>query len=181
VERWFPLRRTPSDLETTTDAPADRDPRHRAVIIGYGPVGRTVARLLRENGITPTIIDLNIDTVRELRDQGQPAIYGDATLRETLISAGVPGSGSIVLSIAGLPGANEVIRASRELNPAILILARTAYIRELVALKQAGATQVYAGESEVALAFSEAILHRLGATPEQIDRERARVHSEILA
>ena len=181
MERWFPARRTRSDLETTTDAPADRDPRHRAVIIGYGPVGRTVARLLRENGITPTIIDLNIDTVRELRDQGQPAIYGDATLRETLISAGVPGSGSIVLSIAGLPGANEVIRASRELNPAILILARTAYIRELVALKQAGATQVYAGESEVALAFSEAILHRLGATPEQIDRERARVHSEILA
>ncbi len=181
MERWFPARRTQSDLETTPDAPADRDPRHRAVIIGYGPVGRTVARLLRENGITPTIIDLNIDTVRELRDQGQPAIYGDATLRETLISAGVPGSGSIVLSIAGLPGANEVIRASRELNPAILILARTAYIRELVALKQAGATQVYAGESEVALAFSEAILHRLGATPEQIDRERARVHSEILA
>ena len=181
MERWFPARRTRSDLETTPDAPADRDPRHRAVVIGYGPVGRTVARLLRENGITPTIIDLNIDTVRELRDSGQPAIYGDATLRETLINAGVPDSGSIILSIAGLPGAHEVIRASRELNPAILILARTAYIKELVALKQAGATQVYAGEAEVALAFGEAILHRLGATPEQIDRERARVHSELLA
>ena len=76
--------------------------------------------------------------------------------------------------------AREVIRTSRELNPSILILARTAYIRELVTLREAGANVVYAGESEVALAFTETILGRLGATPEQIDRERARVHEEIL-
>ena len=40
---------------------------------------------------------------------------------------------------------------------------------------------MFSGEGEVALAFTEAILGRLGATPEQIDRERARVHEEILA
>jgi hypothetical protein len=31
----------------------------------------------------------------------------------------------------------------------------------------------------VALALVEAVLHRLGATPDQIDRERSRVHSEL--
>jgi hypothetical protein len=31
----------------------------------------------------------------------------------------------------------------------------------------------------VALALTEAILDRLGATPEQVDRERARVHAEL--
>ena len=160
---------------------ADRDPRHRAVIIGYGPVGRTVARLLRQNDVTPTIVDLNIDTVRALRDEGLPAIYGDAGHRDTLVSAGVPTAGAIILSVAGLAAAKEVITMARELNPSILILARTAYIRELVTLKQAGATVVYSGEGEVALAFTETILGRLGATPEQIDRERARVHEEILA
>ena len=71
----------------------DRDPRHRAVVIGYGPVGRTVARLLRENDITPTIVDLNLDTVRALREEGLPAIYGDAGHRDTLINAGVPNAG----------------------------------------------------------------------------------------
>ena len=69
---------------------------------------------------------------------------------------------------------------ARELNPSILILARTAYIRELVTLKQAGADGRLLGEGEVALAFTETILARLGATPEQIDRERARVHDELL-
>jgi CPA2 family monovalent cation:H+ antiporter-2 len=97
------------------------------------------------------------------------------------VSAGVPSAGAIILSVAGLPTAGEVIRTSRELNPSILILARTAYIRELVTLKVAGANVVFSGESEVALAFTETILGRLGATPEQIDRERARVHDELLA
>ena len=73
------------------------------MVIGYGPVGRTVARLLRENGVTPTIVDLNIETVRALRNEGAPAIYGDAGHRDTLVSAGVPTAGAIILSVAGLP------------------------------------------------------------------------------
>jgi CPA2 family monovalent cation:H+ antiporter-2 len=184
LERWVPQRRTADDALAAQPAernPAEDDPRHRAVVIGYGPVGRTVARLLRQNDITPTIVDLNIDTVRALRDEGLPAIYGDAGHRDTLVSAGAPTAGAIILSVAGLPSAREVIRTARELNPSILILARTAYIRELVMLKQAGASVVFSGEGEVALAFTETILSRLGATPEQIDRERARVHEEIVA
>jgi monovalent cation:H+ antiporter-2, CPA2 family len=184
LERWVPQRRTAADAPAGTPgdrSPADDDPRHRAVVIGYGPVGRTVARLLRQNDITPTIVDLNIDTVRALRAEGLPAIYGDAGHRNTLVGAGVPMAGAIILSVAGLPAAREVIRTARELNPSLLILARTAYIRELETLKQAGANVVFSGEGEVALAFTETILGRLGATPEQIDRERARVHEEIVA
>jgi CPA2 family monovalent cation:H+ antiporter-2 len=45
--------------------------------------------------------------------------------------------------------------------------------------KQAGANSVYSGEGEVALAFIEHILDGLGATREQIDRERARAHDEL--
>jgi CPA2 family monovalent cation:H+ antiporter-2 len=181
LERWIPQRRSAGAAAEESSTAGPVDPRHRAVVIGYGPVGRTVARLLRQNGVTPTIVDLNVDTVRTLRDEGLPAIYGDAGHRDTLVSAGVPSAGAIILSVAGLPTAGEVIRTSRELNPSILILARTAYIRELVTLKVAGANVVFSGESEVALAFTEAILGRLGATPEQIDRERARVHDELLA
>jgi monovalent cation:H+ antiporter-2, CPA2 family len=182
LERWIPQRRSAS-LVAEDDAgpsPADRDPRHRAVVIGYGPVGRTVARLLRENDVTPTVVDLNLDTVRELREHGLPVIYGDAGQRETLVNAGVPDAGALILSVAGLPAAREVIAATRELNPSILILARTAYIREALTLRHAGANVVYSGEAEVALAFTETILGRLGATAEQVDRERARVRDEMV-
>jgi CPA2 family monovalent cation:H+ antiporter-2 len=44
--------------------------RYKAVVVGYGPVGRTLARLLRENEFALVIIELNADTVRELTSRG---------------------------------------------------------------------------------------------------------------
>ena len=38
---------------------------------------------------------------------------------------------------------------------------------------------MFSGEVEVALAFTEAILRTLGATPDQIDQERDRVHRDL--
>ncbi len=61
------------------------------------------------------------------------------------------------------------------------VLARAAYLRGLDELKDAGADAVYSGEGEVALAFVEDIMAVLGATPEQIDRERDRAHTELFA
>jgi CPA2 family monovalent cation:H+ antiporter-2 len=155
------------------------DPRLRALVVGYGPTGRTVTRLLRENGVEPTIVELNVDTVRQLRQDGVPAVYGDATQTATLEAAGAAGAGSLILTSAGMGSSSEVIRIARELNPRIRVLARAAYLRDLPGLRKAGADVVFTGEGEVALALTEAILHRLGATPEQIDRERDRAHNEL--
>jgi monovalent cation:H+ antiporter-2, CPA2 family len=153
--------------------------RHRAVVVGYGPSGRTVTRLLCENGIAATVIELNMDTVRALRQDGVSAIYGDATQRDTLIAAGVPQADHLILTSAGMGNSAEVIRMARELNPSIYVLARAAYLRDVAELQAAGADAVFTGEGEVALALTEAILHRLGATAEQIDRERNRAHTEL--
>jgi CPA2 family monovalent cation:H+ antiporter-2 len=155
------------------------NPVYRAIVIGYGPTGRTVIRLLRENGIEPTVIELNMETVRALRDDNVDAVYGDATRPETLTGASVTNAGTLILTSAGMANSAEVIRTARELNPGIRVLARAAYLRDLEALKNAGADTVYSGEGEVALAFIEDILDRLGATAEQIDRERARAHEEL--
>ena len=171
--------RVPMDLEAQPHPSRLASPRHRAVIIGYGPTGRTVARLLGENSIQPTVVDLNIEAVRELRAAGVDAIYGDATRPDTLTGAGVASAGSLILTSAGMAHSAEVIRAARALNPSIRILARAVYLRDLEGLHHAGADTVYAGEGEVALAFIEDLLDRLGATPEQIDRERARAHREL--
>jgi CPA2 family monovalent cation:H+ antiporter-2 len=152
---------------------------HRAVLIGYGPTGRTVARMLKENGIEPTVIEFNIDTVRELRESGTDAVYGDATKPDTLAEAGVATADNLILTSAGMANSEEVIRAARDANPRIRVLARASYLRDLPGLKKAGANTVFTGEGEVALAFVEEMLERLGATAEQIDRERDRAHGEL--
>src|SRR6185369_927356 len=151
------------------------DPPHRAIVVGYGPSGRMVTRLLRENGIEPTVIDLNVDAVRELREQGVRAVYGDATHRDTLAEAGAAHADNLILTSAGLADGREAIRNAKELNPRIHVLARAPYLRDLDGLRRAGAETVISAEGEVGLALTEAILHRLGATPDQIDHERERV------
>ena len=78
-----------------------------------------------------------------------------------------------------MSGSTEIIRTARELNPSIRVLARTPYLRDLPSLTKAGADAVFTGEGEVALALTEAILEQLGATPDQIDRERDRAHRDL--
>ena len=184
AERWLLRLRTGNNElgtrneEPGTGAASSLNPRDRAVVVGYGPTGRTVARLLRDNDIAPTIIELNMDTVKTLRQEGTSAVYGDARHADTLITAGVRHADTLIVSGAD-SGASETIRNARELNPELHVFARGAYLRDVTMLRHAGAEQVFSGEGEVALAMTEAVLRRLGATPEQIDRERARVHEEL--
>jgi CPA2 family monovalent cation:H+ antiporter-2 len=178
-----PLVRTPVPADILvqskeSDAQAESGG-HRAIVVGYGPVGRTLARLLRENAFEPVIIELNADTVRELTSRGIRAIYGDATHRDKLEQAGIENAVAVILSSSSLYPASEMMRIARELNPKLIIFARSGYLSELPELRNAGADIVFAGEGEVALAMTEFLLRQLGATPEQIDRERARIRSEF--
>jgi CPA2 family monovalent cation:H+ antiporter-2 len=124
-------------------------------------------------------VELNVDTVRSLRQDGISAIYGDARHPDTLVSAGLRHAGTLIVSGADT-GSPDVIRRAREINHEALIFVRGGYLRDVPPLRSAGANEVFSGEGEVALAMTEAVLRQLGATPDQIDRERARVHSELI-
>jgi CPA2 family monovalent cation:H+ antiporter-2 len=150
-----------------------------AIVVGYGPVGRTLTRLLRESDIEPVVIELNLNTFRELKAENVRAVYGDASQLDTLSHAGVRKATTLILSTAGMPGSQEMIRLAKELNPGIRVFARSVHLREASALRRAGADTVFSGEGEVALSMTEFMLRQVGATPEQIDRERDRIRREL--
>lgn len=182
MKRWLPAQPVdPVAVESHSD---EQDPArgeaHRAIVVGYGPVGQTVTRLLQDNQIETVVIEMNLETVRKLQGSGRQAVYGDASHRDTLTKAGVHRAGSLVLTASGMQNEEEVIRTACDLNPRLRVLARSNYVRELPALRRAGAAFVFSGEGEVALALIEAILRPLGATAEQIDRERERFREEYL-
>lgn len=168
---------TVQEARRKADAPQDR--KHRAIIIGSGPVGSTLTRLLLDNEIDPVLIELNIDTVRDLRQRGLRAVYGDATHVDTLKQAGIEEANTLILSASGLHTSREIVRTAKELNPSIRVMARADYLREVKSLCDAGVEKAFSGEGEIALAMTTAILEDLGASPEQIDRERDRVHREL--
>ena len=178
LDRWLMRRHAAPHIPTAAIHPPV-SAAHRAVLVGYGPVGRALARQLRDNEITPTVVEMNVDTVRALRDEGMDAIHGDASHPTVLEAAHVAHANSFIVSVAGLPDIEESFRLARQMNPNVQILARATHLREVPALREAGADLVVSGEGEVAIAFTAAILRRLGATPDQIDRERERVRTEL--
>ena len=180
VERWISKDTGATSAAASTSHDVDRpDAAFRAIVVGYGPVGRTVTRLLRANDIAPTIVEMNVDTVRAIKDEGIDAIYGDATHASVLDQANIAEARAFIVAVSPLEGVEEAFRLARSRNPELRILARATHVREARALRAAGADTVFSGEGEVALAFTTTILEGLGATPDQIDRERLRVRTEL--
>lgn len=169
-------RRFGKTVEAETDDPAHSASEDHVIVIGYGPVGQQIVGLLQEHNLVPTVIDLNLDTIRRLREAGIRAIYGDASQREILEVAGIGRATGLVFASNAPPF--ETIEAAVDLNPKINILTRTTYLRDAPALRAVGAN-VVVSEAEVALAMTENLLGRLGATAEQLDRARARVRDAI--
>jgi CPA2 family monovalent cation:H+ antiporter-2 len=146
------------------------------IVVGYGAVGQQVVTLLVDANIAPTVIDLNLDRVRDLRGRGIRAIYGDASQRAILEMAGIDRASGLVFASNAPP--IETVRLASELNTNLDVLTRAAFLRDAAALRATGAT-VIVSEAEVAFAMAERLLQRHGATPEQLDRARAGVRDEI--
>ena len=126
------------------------------ILVGYGPVGKIVHRLLLDRGVEVMVIDLNFDTIRKLRAEGHHALYGDVLRPGTLDDAGIAKAGSLILS-TDIEDASDVIKQARRINPYMHVLVRCVHLRDAAALRQAGATVVAAGEAEVGVALAEVV------------------------
>jgi CPA2 family monovalent cation:H+ antiporter-2 len=152
---------------------------YRAVVVGYGPIGRTVARLLRDRGIEPTIVEMNIDTFRKLKTEGWQVVYGDASHLEVLETAGIKNASSIILTASGSTRSVEAIGHAKRINPEIHAIVRADFLLQSEFLIRSGVDEVFSGEGEVALAVTDSILRRLGATPDQLEEERERIREDL--
>lgn len=180
LARWLDRRQwvpdlTPPEVEAPPAGPEDG---HPVVLIGYGPVGRTLAGILRDNGISISVVEMNLETVKQLQEAGIHTVYGDAMQTEILKKAGVDKARSLIITASGLP-AEGIIQIARELNPRLRILTRTSYLKDSRDLRKAGADAVFASEGEIALSMSAFLLEELGATSEQIARERERIRARL--
>jgi CPA2 family monovalent cation:H+ antiporter-2 len=146
-----------------------------AIVVGYGPVGQTASRILREFGIVPIIVDLNIDTVRTLTASGNPSVYGDATQREILVRAGIAGAKYLLITIPDLPTKTAIIMTARNLERDLRILVRSRYLLEKEWLEEIGASAICDEESEVAAGLATLLLREVGASEERIQEEIRRV------
>ena len=136
----------------------------RVIIVGYGPVGRTVMRRVEEFGLEPLVIDVNIDTVLSLHAEGKRALYGDAGHVTLLREAGVQKAPFLVVSLPDSNTNAAIVSRAREINPHITVLARSRYLATGGALEEAGASAVIYDEAEAATALAVVLRAHLKAS-----------------
>jgi CPA2 family monovalent cation:H+ antiporter-2 len=151
----------------------------RAVVVGYGPVGRTVSQILRDFEIEPIVVDLNVDTVSTLAAAGHIAIYGDARARQVLKTAQVPSSKYLLITLPDPATRTSVIAAARALDPDIKIFVRARYLAERPALEKLGASAVCYEEAEAAVGLAALLLREVGAREEQIRAEGEKIRASF--
>jgi len=153
VARTGARRRLESD-----EAPSEAG----VVVIGFGHMGETVARVLKRAEVPFRVIDLDPDRVRRGAKRGVPVEYGDSTNDVVLRRAGVASARAVIVLLSDLRSTRQTIRLCRGLAPATFLLARTRYLADIPALSAAGADEVVAEEFESSLEIAGRALRKLG-------------------
>ncbi len=177
--RWLASRSARLGARANAVAASRRQDDPGAIVVGYGPVGQTVTRLLTEFGINPMIIEKNVDAVLELQQSGRQAMYGDASQPELLRAAGLDGAGYLLVTVPHAEISLRVITAAREVAPVVRILARAEYINEADAFFHAGAAIIRSDEAESAAALAEALLKDIDAPADRIAVLVSNIRNEL--
>lgn len=168
--------KSPDIVESSAPHSTHSSPVHPgpyAMIIGYGPVGRTVHRVIEDAGIAATVIDMNMDTVSSLKALGKSAVFGDASNERVLEEAGIKNATHLVVTLPDMAHRAAIITAARNINESILIVVRARYLRERAELEQHGVTSAVFEEAEAAVALARLVLADTG-----VHRELARTKLE---
>jgi len=113
------------------------------IIAGFGNFGSTIGRLLKNNGIPATILDMDSDRVDLLRKMGFKVYYGDATRLELLKAAGCENAKLFIAAIDN-PTANLiVIELLKKHFPHLKILARARNRNDAFELVDMGLESIY--------------------------------------
>ncbi len=129
------------------------------IIAGYGLNGRNLAKTLKATHIPYVVLEVNADSIRKARAEGEPIIYGDITREDVFTRAGVDCAKVIVFAISDFGATRMAVRMVRRLNPSAFILVRTRYAAETDELVKLGADQVIPEEFETSIEIFSRVLH----------------------
>ncbi len=133
--------------------------REHVIIIGFGLNGRSVARVLKGIGIPYVVIELNISTVKKMREVGELIFHGDATSPDVLRKAGIEEAKLMIITISDPVSSKRIVAIARSLNSNIYIIVRTRYVAEVEELRKLGANEVIPEEFEISVEIANRVLN----------------------
>ncbi len=159
--------RRPRPAPTLEEQP-DIALRRHAVILGYGRVGRSVARVLEARGFGWVAVDGDYAVAREARRSGAAIIYGDAGAPSVLDQARVADAHAMVVAIPDALGTRQAVTYARSRNPRIEIVARAHSDVEEEDLRRLGVARVVVAERELGNELIRHALRRFGVSDREV-------------
>lgn len=132
----------------------------QVVLVGYGRVGKRIAKSLDERGIPYVVAEQNRELVEKLRERGQVAVSGNASDPSVLVQAHIADAAMLVVATPDTLHVRQMAQTARALNPAIEIVMRTHSEEESVMLRKENIGTVFFGEEELARGMTEHVLQR---------------------
>ncbi len=168
----------PQRFADTGKGEAKAELKDHLVIIGYGLNGRNLARAAKSAGIPYVIIEMNPDTVAAESARGEPIHYGDATNEKVLEHANISGARVVVIAISDAVATRRITAMARKMSPAVYIIVRTRYLKEMGPLLEMGASEVIPEEFETSLEIFARVLKRYLMPRDRIDALTSELRSE---
>lgn len=112
------------------------------IILGYGRIGQSVARLLSSESIAFVALDLDSARVRAAHAAGEPVYYGDATDQGILDLVGLANARQVIISHDDIPAALKTLAFVRAARPDVCVMVRTRDESHVQILRDAGASEV---------------------------------------
>lgn len=165
MARRFEHRHDPyAELPATTDA---KYLEGQVVLVGYGRVGRRIAKALHDSGIPFVIADENRELVETLRKAGFAAVSGNAADPAVLIQAHIARAAMLVVAVPEPLYVRQMVETARTLNPTVEIVLRTHSEEESQLFRKEELGAVFYGEEELAKGMTSHVLGRfvVGRSP----------------
>jgi len=132
----------------------------QVVLVGYGRVGRRIAKALDARGIPYVVAEQNREVVEDLRKSGIVAVSGNAADPAVLIQAHIADAAMLVVATPDPLNVRQMADTARKLNPDIEIVLRTHSEDESQLLRNDGIGTVFFGEEELAKGMTSHVLER---------------------
>lgn len=132
----------------------------QVVLVGFGRIGRRIARALDERGIPYVVAEQNRELVESLRKNGTAAVSGNAADSGVLIQAHIADAAILVIAIPDTIHVRQMVATARGLNPDIEIVLRTHSEDESVMLRNEKLGTVFLETEELAKGMASHVLER---------------------
>ena len=156
-----------TELETLPD---NSDLSDHVIICGFGRVGQTVSRFLKQENISFVAIDIDPLRVTKARSAGENVLFGSSRQTELLHAAHLSEAKLVVIAFGEDQQSLDVIEKIRSLSKDVPILVRTRNDDQLDLLKTAGADEVVPETLEGSLMLVSQVLSLTGVPFSRIFR-----------